>query len=123
MDVAKVSGSLGWPASVAPNATPDSVKEAGGLSFERAPDSQTKPSDTSGLARLELETQVSEVLSRVQMVQRDLNFKVDDSTGQVVIKVIDGQSGKLVRQIPSEELLELAERFEEMRSLMQGTKA
>jgi len=57
------------------------------------------------------------------MVQRDLDFNIDDSTGQVVVKVIDSESGKLVRQIPSKELLELAERFEEMRSLMEGIKA
>lgn len=123
MDVGKISGSLGWPASSAPSPTPDSVKEVGGLSFEADQELQAKRHDTSGLNQPDLESQIGDVLSRVQIVQRDLNFKIDDSTGQIVVKVIDGQSGKLVRQIPSEELLELAERFDEMRSLMQETKA
>jgi len=54
----------------------------------------------------------------VQDIQRNLDFSVDDSTGQVVVKVVDGDSGKLIRQIPSEELLRLSERLEDMRSLL-----
>ncbi len=54
----------------------------------------------------------------VQDIQRNLDFSVDDSSGQVVVKVIDGESGKLIRQIPSEELLRLSERLEDMRSLL-----
>ncbi len=54
----------------------------------------------------------------VQDIQRNLDFSVDDSTGQVVVKVMDGDSGKLIRQIPSEELLRLSERLEDMRSLL-----
>ncbi len=61
--------------------------------------------------------------SRVQSIQRDLNFSVDDSTGDVVVQVIDGDSGKVVRQIPSEEILRLTERLDEMRSLMFEAKA
>jgi len=61
--------------------------------------------------------------SQVQSIQRDLNFSVDDSTGDVVVQVIDGDSGKIVRQIPSEEILRLTERLDEMRSLMFEAKA
>lgn len=39
------------------------------------------------------------------------------------MKVIDTDSGKLIRQIPSEELLKLAERLEDIRSLMFEAKA
>jgi len=61
--------------------------------------------------------------SQVQSIQRDLNFSVDDSTGDVVVQVIDGDSGKVVRQIPSAEILRLTERLDEMRSLMFEAKA
>jgi len=54
----------------------------------------------------------------VQELQRNLDFSVDEASGQVVVKVVDGESGKLVRQIPSEELLRLSERLEDMRSLL-----
>lgn len=70
-----------------------------------------------------LESAVSDIQSFVQAVKRGLEFSVDDSTGDVVVKVIDTDSGKLIRQIPSEELLKLAERLDDIRSLMFEAKA
>lgn len=66
---------------------------------------------------------VASMSSFVQTVQRNLNFSVDDTSGDVVIKVVDTDSGKLVRQIPSEEALRLSEQLEELRSLMFETRA
>lgn len=56
----------------------------------------------------ELHEAVSRINTFVQSVQRDLSFSMDETSGQAVIKVIDSESGKLVRQIPSEEVLALA---------------
>ncbi|MDH0688225.1 flagellar protein FlaG [Stutzerimonas stutzeri] len=123
MDVGRIAGGLIRPDTATTSTPPGSVKEAGGFSLEGLQESHYTADGSSQIARAELEAQVSDVLSRLQMVQRDLDFNIDDSTGQVVVKVIDSESGKLVRQIPSKELLELAERFEEMRSLMESVKA
>lgn len=51
-----------------------------------------------------------------QSVRRDINFLVDDGSGQLVIKVTDLQSGDLIRQIPSEEALQIAENLDAVRS-------
>ncbi|MEE3516474.1 flagellar protein FlaG, partial [Pseudomonas aeruginosa] len=48
---------------------------------------------------------------------------IDDSSGQVVVKVIDGDSGEVVRQIPSEEVLKLAARLDDVRSVLFETRA
>jgi flagellar protein FlaG len=53
-----------------------------------------------------------------QSVQRDLDFSVDDGSGQVVVKVTDSNSGDVIRQIPSEEALQLAENLSDVRSLL-----
>lgn len=37
-----------------------------------------------------------------------LSFSVDDKTEQVVVTVMDSESGEEIRQIPSEEVLEMA---------------
>lgn len=37
-----------------------------------------------------------------------LSFSVDEKTEQVVVTVMDSESGKEIRQIPSEEVLEMA---------------
>jgi len=61
---------------------------------------------------------VSSIQQFVQTIQRNLNFSLDDSTGRVVVKVTDGSSGEVIRQIPSEEALRLAESLEQARSLL-----
>lgn len=52
--------------------------------------------------------------SYLQAVNRNLEFKVDDSTKEVVVKVVDSANGKVVRQIPSEEILTFIKRLKEL---------
>lgn len=46
-------------------------------------------------------------------VQRNLQFKVDDSTKQVVMSIVDKSTGEVIKQIPSEDVLALAKRMQE----------
>ncbi|MGE6531805.1 flagellar protein FlaG [Pseudomonas sp. NPDC077382] len=113
MDVGKILGGSALPVTAGsspgfPKAVGFSASEEHGKS-EEAADAE-KPVDMTDL--------VERFRSQVQSIQRDLNFSVDDSTGDVVVQIIDGDSGKVVRQIPSEEILRLTERLDEMRSLM-----
>jgi flagellar protein FlaG len=82
-----------------------------------------KQADTEPLARESLDSAVASISSFVQNVQRNLSFSVDDSSGQVVVKVTDRGSGEVIRQLPSEEALRLAEQLESLRSLMFETRA
>ncbi|MCQ4277973.1 flagellar protein FlaG [Pseudomonas stutzeri] len=96
---------------VPPTAAPvDQVSQAGVIN---------QASDDTKAAHAEnAHSAVERFQSLVQDLQRNLDFSVDDSSGQVVVKVMDGESGKLIRQIPSEDLLRLSERLEDMRSLL-----
>lgn len=71
----------------------------------------------------ELDELVESIQQATKVMQRHLNFSVDDSTGFTVIKVTDAMSGDLVRQMPTEDALHLAERLDEMRSLLFETRA
>ena len=53
-----------------------------------------------------------------QSIDRKLQFSVDDSSGRTVIKVLDPQTDEIIRQIPSEEVLRLAERIADAQSLL-----
>lgn len=66
------------------------------------------------VSREKIDKVVSELKDFAQTMQRDLNFHVDDASGRVVIRVIDASTNKVVRQIPEEEVLSLAQRLEEM---------
>ncbi len=87
--------------------------DAAKVSDERG---QSLPDEGQGLPQsgkesvngADLQEAVSQINNFVQSVKRDLSFSLDEASGRTVIKVIDGDSGKLVRQIPSEEVLALA---------------
>ncbi|MDT4332512.1 flagellar protein FlaG [Methylomonas sp. MED-D] len=52
--------------------------------------------------------------SLLQAVTRNLQFKVDDSTQELVVKIVDSETGDVVRQIPSEEMLAFIRRMQEL---------
>jgi len=54
----------------------------------------------------------------VRQVATNLKFETDDSTGQTVVRVIDSETQKVLRQMPSEEMLSLAKAMDRMRGLM-----
>lgn len=49
-----------------------------------------------------------------------LQFSLDKTSGQTVIKVIDTDTGDTIRQIPSEEMLEISNAVDKMASKMKG---
>ncbi len=69
-------------------------------------------------SREQLEGAVSTIQKFVQSVRRDIDFSVEDGNGRVVVKVTDSNSGDVIRQLPSEEALKLAENLSEVRSLL-----
>lgn len=69
-------------------------------------------------SREQIEDAVASIQDFVQSVRRSINFSVEETSGRVVVKVTDAGSGDVIRQIPSEEALQLAENLSEVRSLL-----
>lgn len=59
-----------------------------------------------------LDNAVENINKFVKNNRREIQFSVDDQTGRHVVKVIDFQSKELIRQIPAEEVLEIARRLD-----------
>ncbi len=53
----------------------------------------------------------------------DLKFSVDNDTHEIVVKVLEKQTGKLIRQIPSEEMLRLHKALDTLQGLIIHKKA
>jgi flagellar protein FlaG len=51
---------------------------------------------------------VKQLSGYIQNITRELNFSVDHELDRIVVTVVDDATGDIIRQIPSEELLELA---------------
>ena len=61
-----------------------------------------------------------------QLLQVDnpsLQFSLDQTSGKMVVKVTDKQTGELLRQIPSEDMLKIAESLDQLRGLFIDEKA
>lgn len=88
-----------------PPAQDVAARQGRAASGERLP--QTMDQDTANEAA-KVEHAVSQVNEFVQNLNRDLQFTVDDDSGRTVIKVLDNETKEVIRQIPPEELLRIA---------------
>ena len=57
----------------------------------------------------------NEVLAQINI---QLDFTLDKDLNRVVVKVINKETGKVIRQIPPEEMLKIAKRMEEMSGVL-----
>lgn len=64
----------------------------------------------------EIEEAVTQISEFVQASSRQLNFSVDEDSNKQVVKVTDAESGDVIRQIPSEEVLKLSERLQNLQT-------
>ena len=88
----------------------DGAKDSasGGNAVDQQGNNLPQQSAESKVSKTQLRDAVDQINTIVQNVKRDLSFSLDEGSGKTVIRVIDSDSGKLVRQIPSEEVLALA---------------
>lgn len=64
----------------------------------------------------ELANAVAEVESFLKVQNRNLVFSIDEETERAVVTVKDSQSGDIIRQIPSEEVLQLSEQIQNLQA-------
>jgi len=60
-----------------------------------------------------IDAAVGQLNNFTQSIQRQLEFSVDEESGKTVVKVIDKESGQMIRSIPSEEILAMQKRLKE----------
>ncbi|MGS2720402.1 flagellar protein FlaG [Paraglaciecola aestuariivivens] len=63
-----------------------------------------------------IETAVTQISEFVQANNRQLNFSIDEGSKKQVVKVTDAESGEVIRQIPSAEVLKLSERLQDLQT-------
>ena len=79
--------------------------------------------DQPDYSQQQIEEAVNQMNRQIQQVSREIQFSVDKSTDRVVIKVIDRKTNELIRQIPSEEMLNLAEHLGKLKGVLLKEKA
>lgn len=64
-----------------------------------------------------VEKAVENINDHLQSLGRDLSFSVDNDSGRTIIKVMDSETDEVIRQIPSEEVLNLAQYLQDVSDL------
>lgn len=66
---------------------------------------------------------VQKIQGAVDNLAQNLRFSVDEDTGKTIIKVMDAHTEEIIRQIPTEEAVEIARTLEKVQGLLFNGKA
>ena len=76
---------------------------------DNATSSAAAPGDTSAA--------VGELVDALKTTSISLRFEIDESTHRVITKVIDKETGELIRQMPTAEVMRIARAIDKLQGL------
>jgi flagellar protein FlaG len=74
------------------------------------PARQTPAVPPAELHRIESVTR--QIDSFLRSINRSLQFRVDESTGRMIVSICDAETGEVIRQVPGEEAVRIAQNLE-----------
>lgn len=99
----------------------------GSTASRTAGTAQLDPAQTPDVRELPTRETIEAVAQRIESylksVHRSLEFRVDSASGRTVLTVRDSATGELIRQIPGEEVLRLAEMADEQTIVLMNETA
>mgnify|MGYP000358963720 CR=1 FL=1 len=99
------------------------VKQAEKQLDVRKAEKETEANAKTEVELKDLSSVVAKINEQVQSIQRDLVFSIDEESGREVVTIKDSNSDKVIRQIPSEEMLQLARNLNEQLDAGDNVKA
>lgn len=87
------------------------VNETGKASKQPSPEHSIQPKERELISDANIENTVEELNNYVQSLNRSIQFAFDSEAGKTVITVTDEDTGKVIRRIPEDLLLELAKKM------------
>lgn len=114
-DITKVAASSVQVKPVSASSLPDSSKgQKTGNELPVAAQAATPPPQNVGgteVTHEKVQAAVAQMNEYIQSTQRDLNFTYDPDSGETVVKVLDRVTQEVIRQIPDEIFLRLAQQM------------
>ncbi len=75
------------------------------------------PEKPAPVSKTELDKAVERANDIGQLLKRKLNFSIDEATERVVVKVIDEETGEVVRQVPPSEMLRISAHLKQLQEM------
>ena len=108
------------PGRISGNDAPAVVAEAVPVHTPvRTPDQATAQAAVQAPSAAQLKTAVENINRAIQQSNQSLEFSVDPTTKTPVVKLLDRETGKVISQYPSEQVLAIAQSIDEFLSTHQ----
>lgn len=112
-DISSITSIVDGRNTVAPSENVRSVEKSAGQG-KKTEEQQTSEEPT----KKELQSAVSELNVALDSMNVKREFSIEEASNEVVVKIIDSEEKKVIRQIPSEETLKLSKNIKEMVGLL-----
>jgi len=117
------SRTAGFESGIGVSQSPGRIQAVGKEVTAARSDHAPSVHDVSKISKESVEAAAEKIQSFISSMKRDLNIYVDNSTGRSVIRVVDSESSQLIRQIPPEESIRLAQTVDFLSSLLVHQRA
>ncbi len=101
--------SMEIPGILKTNPVPDMLMKEPRAALERQP----RPQPDQQVSKAEIDAQVKALEKTFLAFNRRVKLSVNDEINQVIIKVVDGDTDKVIKEIPPEEIQHLIARIKE----------
>ena len=88
------------------------------VSRDQANKSKANAKEVREETRSKIENIAQAMDQYVKSMQTDLKIQVHEATGNIIVKVLSKEDGRIIREIPPEKLLNLAAKMEEMAGVL-----
>ena len=119
MEIRNVASSVQPPPQATAAAAGNAARSSAATSLNAISDT---PGVTNAPAAKPTLDQVKQAVDQVQQIVRplaqSLQFSIDEDTHNTVVKIVDTETNKVIRQIPSEEMLQMAKALDKFTGLL-----
>lgn len=116
MEISSLSALFSAPQTAKAAASPPKPDQAGNAEFAAQPSAPGEEAAKTAATAASTQPGREQIGQAVQQMQRslpsmarNLQFSLDEETGRTVVKVVDTDTNEVIRQIPSEEALAIAQ--------------
>jgi flagellar protein FlaG len=118
MDINRISGS---DQALAIAGTQYAARQVAAEAPVAVPDNSARVARAAPVAAVDeagLKRSVEAINRFLQSVARDIEFSVDQDTGQTLVRIVDTKTQTVLRQMPSKEAMEIAKHLDKVQGLL-----
>jgi flagellar protein FlaG len=71
----------------------------------------------------EISAALQEIRNTIRPIASELSFSLEQDTGRMLVKIVDTETDEVIRQIPSEELLQISKALDKLQGLLLNNEA